>query len=134
MILDGRDFKSKPEEPCEDVATNRSRAEWFKSLYKDIRRRLDLAYERARRDYKLRHRDVQYSVGDRVWRKDVVRSDACRYYTAKLTPNYIGPFIIHRRLSPWTYELRDSSQRAAGVWNVKHLKPVAEMDERPAEV
>lgn len=132
MVLDGRDFKPKPEELRDDAAIKRSRAEGFESLFRDIRRRLDLAYRRAQRGYNLRHRDIRYAVGDRVWRKNVTRSDAAQYYTAKLAPKYLGPFFVHKRLSPWTYELRDSSQRAAGVWNAKDLKPFTEPDNPPA--
>ncbi|KAJ8957459.1 hypothetical protein NQ314_006554 [Rhamnusium bicolor] len=99
------------------------RATAFSRIFKDVRRRLDQALTRSQKTYNLRRRDVKYVVGQRVWRRNYVLSDAARYFTAKLAPKFVGPFIIHRRVSPWTYELRDPDGTLRGVWNVKDLKP-----------
>ena len=55
--------------------------------------------------------------------KNYVLSDAAKYFTRKLAPSYVGPFYIHKRLSPWTYELRDAEGNSKGVWHTKDLKP-----------
>ncbi|KAJ8978151.1 hypothetical protein NQ317_016854 [Molorchus minor] len=57
-----------------------------------------------------------------VWRRNYVLSDKAQYFTAKLAPKYLGPFKVYKRLSPWTYELRDSDGKYCGTWHAKDLK------------
>lgn len=110
------------------------RAEVLQRVYKDVRQRLDKAYQRSQRIYNLRRRDVSYNVNDRVWRKNYPVSNAARYYSAKLASKYVGPFVIRRRVSPWTYDLITLDGKAAGTWNVKDLKPWHEDVEDQANV
>lgn len=95
----------------------------FEKIYQDVRKRLDKALERCQRTYNLRRRDVRYEIGQEVWHRNHVLSDASKYFSAKLAPRYTGPFVIYRKVSPWTYELRDPQGRHGGTWNVKDLKP-----------
>ncbi|KAK9687873.1 Reverse transcriptase (RNA-dependent DNA polymerase) [Popillia japonica] len=87
------------------------------------RGRLEKAAERNKRYYDLRRRDVQYSVGDRVFRRNFVQSDALNYFAAKLAPKFVGPFVIKKKISPWTCELEDTDGRFRGNWHCKDLKP-----------
>lgn len=88
-----------------------------------MRARLDKAYERSRKTYNLRHRDVRFDIGQRVWKRNYAISDASKYFSAKLAPKFVGPFVISKVVSPWTYELQDFDGKLKGTWNVKHLKP-----------
>lgn len=76
-----------------------------------------------KKTYDLRRRPVQFSVGDKVWKKNKTISDAVNYYSAKLAPKFIGPFTIHKKTSYNTYELRDDNNRSVGIWHVQDLKP-----------
>lgn len=105
------------------VPTADSRREQFEGIYHDVRRRLDKAYEKSKRVYNLRHRDVQYVVGEKVWRRNYPQSDAAKYFTAKLAQKFVGPFLVKKKLSPWTYKLVDLHDTDAGIWNAKDLKP-----------
>ncbi|KAG5888183.1 hypothetical protein JTB14_016399 [Gonioctena quinquepunctata] len=58
-----------------------------------------------------------------VWKRNYVLSGASKYFTRKLAPKYVGPYYIKKRLSPWTYELRDVDGNSKGSWHVKDLKP-----------
>lgn len=110
----------------EGQATNISpqeRAHVLEKVFQDVKRKLDQARARSQRTYNLRRRDVRYNIGDRVWRREHNLSDAANYTTAKLAPKFGGPFIVSRKLSPWTYQLQDGEGRDKGVWNVKDLKP-----------
>ncbi|KAK9710711.1 hypothetical protein QE152_g25862 [Popillia japonica] len=74
--------------------------------------------------YDLRHRPVSFYPNQVVWRKNFVLSDASKFYAAKLADKFIGPFLIHRKVSPTTYELKDQNGKVQpGTWNVEHLKP-----------
>lgn len=94
----------------------------LQALFKDVRQRLDKAHMRSKIPYNLRHRSLQFKVGDEVYRKNHILSDAANYITAKLAEKYIGPYTISRKLSPTTYELIDEHNRNRGVFHVKDLK------------
>ncbi|KAJ8942276.1 hypothetical protein NQ314_010109 [Rhamnusium bicolor] len=93
------------------------------SVFEDVRARISKAQGRSARTYNLRRRDVRYSVGQRVWRRNYVLSDGSRYFTAKLAPRYVGPLVVRKVVSPWTYELVGLNGNNAGVWHAKDLKP-----------
>lgn len=82
------------------------------------------AQRRQQQHYNLRHRPVTYNVGDQVWRRNFVLSDASRHFTAKLAPKYVGPFVVSRKVSPVILELEDQAGRMVGRWHVVDLKPV----------
>ncbi|KAJ8978749.1 hypothetical protein NQ317_015659 [Molorchus minor] len=74
------------------------------------------------KSYDLRRRETQFLKNELVWRRNYVLSDKAQFYTAKLAPKFVGPFTIAKRLSPWTYELKDSKDKSCGVWHAKDLK------------
>lgn len=94
----------------------------FKGIYSTVRERLQRASENTKRRYDLRRRDVQYLPNELVWRRNHALSDASKYFTAALAPKYTGPFVIAKKLSPWTYELKDQDGKHRGVWHAKDLK------------
>lgn len=103
-------------------ATSQEKTQALQKLFEDVQSRLKAAYERNKTVYDLRRRDEQYFPNMLVWRKNYVLSDASKYFSAKLAPRYVGPYVVSKRLSPWTYELKDSSGKFSGVWHVKDLK------------
>ncbi|KAK9751650.1 RNase H-like domain found in reverse transcriptase [Popillia japonica] len=133
MILSGTDHKGqdKENEPVNldrgksDVFAHRSEA--LRRVYKDIRLRLQQAYEKSKCRYDLRRRAVEYLPNQLVWRKNFVLSDAAKYFSAKLADKYIGPFMIHRRIGKDSYELKDLDEKVLrGTWHTSHLKPQVE--------
>ncbi|KAJ8966830.1 hypothetical protein NQ317_006272 [Molorchus minor] len=100
----------------------------FRKLFENVKNNLAKAQERNRRVYNLRRRPVHFSVGDKVWRKNKIKSDALNYIAAKLAPKFIGPFIIKQKTGSWTYELCDSSGQSKGVWHVQDLKHAHDTD------
>lgn len=91
-------------------------------IFQDVRARIIKAQMRSAKNYNLRRRDERYSVGQRVWRKSYVLSDKINYVTAKLAPRYVGPLVVSKVVSPWTYELKELNGNNAGVWHAKDLK------------
>lgn len=108
--------------PVQDntVALDRSRG--FYRVYQDVQKRLEAAHQKSKSRYDLRRRPVQYSAGDRVWKRNYVLSNAAQGYTAKLAPKFVGPFFIKRKVSSVTYEVMDDRDRSLGTWHVKDLK------------
>lgn len=58
-------------------------------IYDDVKKRLKKAYDRNKQHYNLRRREVSFSVGDTVWKRNVTLSDASKYYNSKLAHRYI---------------------------------------------
>jgi hypothetical protein len=126
MCLSGEDYTNDSLLASENGSQTAevSRNEGFKRLFSDVKRRLELAGDRNVARYNLRKRNEVYSIGQRVWKKNFVLSDAAKYFTHKLAPKFVGPYIIRRRVSPWTYELQDLNGKVlTGSWNGKDLKP-----------
>lgn len=128
MVLQG-DHNHYKDDPDTDLELNQdqeeinSRRQGFQDLYEDIQSRLFKASQISASRYNFRRRHVQYITGQQVYRRNFVLSDASKYYTAKLAPKFIGPFVIHKRVSPFTYQLKDLEGNLKGIWNVKDLKP-----------
>lgn len=112
-----------------DVNKIMERACNFSKLYKDVRMRLQKAYEKSKSRYDLRRRDVQFFPNQLVWRKNFVLSDASKFYTAKLAEKFVGPFRIHKRIATDSYILKSiDGDIMRGTWNVKNLKAHPEDD------
>lgn len=130
IVLSGRDHKGQDleNEPI-NIARGKvedftHRSEAFVRVYKDIKLRLQQAYEKSKNRYDLRRRVMEYLPNQLVWRKNFVLSDASKYFSAKLADKYVGPFMIHRRVGRDNYELKDLSDKVLpGTWHSSHLKP-----------
>lgn len=126
-IKDGREYKYHLREKSSDVDINSNvlkRHEGFQKMFETIKSRLKKAQERNRHVYNLRRRPVTYEVGDKVWKRNKVLSDASKGIKAGLCPKFIGPFVITKKIGTCTYELKDESGRSVGNWHVQDLKPV----------
>lgn len=123
MITDGNAYKTVDlNKPI--IAGNRDelegRSNALQNVHKDIEKRLNLAYTKHANVYNLRRREKEFELGDVVWRRNFVLSDASKYFTAKLAPKYVGPFRIIKKLSRLVYKLDDGSDV---TWHIKDLKP-----------
>lgn len=106
-----------------DRSTNyETRSNSLLQVFQDVQKRLKAAYKKSERIYNLRHREDKFSVGQKVWRRNHILSNAAQHITAKLAPRFVGPLTIHRTLSPWTYQLVDDAGKDCGVWSAKDLK------------
>lgn len=99
-----------------------AKADVLQNIFGDIQCRLKKASESTRHRYNLGRRDDAYRLHQQVWQKNYVLSNAVNQFTAKLAPKFVGPFQVSKVVSPWTYELVDSSGRNQGVWHAKDLK------------
>ncbi|KAK4871937.1 hypothetical protein RN001_016061 [Aquatica leii] len=96
----------------------------FQKMYDSIKTKLQQAYVHNKAAYDLRRRSVHFDVGEFVWKRNKVISDASKHFSAKLAPMFIGPYRVKKKIGFWTYELEDDNGHSAGVWHVQDLKPV----------
>ena len=94
----------------------------FLKLYQEVQAKIKSSRVRNQHRYNLRRRPVEYVPGQEVWRKNKSLSDALKYYSAKLAPAFVGPFVIKRKTGSCTYELQDHAGQSKGVWHVQDLK------------
>ncbi|KAG5869542.1 hypothetical protein JTB14_018674 [Gonioctena quinquepunctata] len=91
-------------------------------LYLDVRSRLSGAYVENSRQYNLRKRPGEnYQVGDKVWKKNHVLSNAAGGLAAKLAPAYVL-CTVHRVILPLVYQLVDKDGKNVGKYHMKDLK------------
>lgn len=93
-----------------------------------VKKRLEKASDRSRKQYNLRRRDVSYNVGDVVWKRQYVLSDAPNYFTAKLAGKFSGPYRVRKKIGYCIYELEDDQGMSIGNWHTKDLKPNPDSD------
>jgi hypothetical protein len=79
--------------------------------------------DRAKRYYDAKRREVEYAVGDLVWKRSYPTTDGTKHFSAKLAKPFLGPFTITERLGKNVYALVDDLGVYKGKWHVKDLKP-----------
>jgi ribosomal protein S17E len=79
--------------------------------------------DRAKRYYDAKRREVEYAVGDLVWKRSYPTTDGTKHFSAKLAKPFVGPFTITERLGKNVYALVDDLGVYKGKWHVKDLKP-----------
>ena len=91
-----------------------------------IHSRVEKAVKRAKlaqgHHYNLRHRKVNFEIGDLVFRKNFPHSSKIDHIAAKLSPRFVGPFKIVEKLSTDQYRLEDLSGKDEGRWHAINLK------------
>lgn len=129
FVIFGREIylTGKPDQPSDIPRTSvydnpEALSDGLQHVFRDVQRRLQKAYCDSKKKYDLRHRNERFHLRQKVWKRNFVLSDATKAFTTKLAPKFVGPFTITRILSPWSYELTDSSGRCIGSWHAKDLK------------
>nr|CAI5845137.1 unnamed protein product [Callosobruchus analis] len=89
---------------------------------KDVYKRLQRASVSSSARYNLRRRDERFTIGQKVFKKKYTLSNKAKGLSATLNHKFEGPFTVTRIVSPWSYELKDSSNRSIGVWHASDLK------------
>lgn len=104
----------------------------LKEIYEDVQEKIHAAHLRNTRYYNLRRRDAEFFVGDKVWRKNHVLSNASKNFAQKLAPRYI-PGIIWKKKSKLVYVLKNENGSNAGVWHIQDLKPFNDLPSDSAD-
>ncbi|KAK5832463.1 hypothetical protein PVK06_016265 [Gossypium arboreum] len=92
---------------------------------KKIKDRLKATFDRQKSYADLKRRDIEYSVGDKVFLKVSPWKKVLRFgRKGKLTPRFTGPYEIVERIGPVAYRLSLPSelQRIHDVFHVSMLR------------
>lgn len=123
ILLTGGTGDDDNENNSKTDTPNIKRVEALEKLRKLVAQKLEKAYQRARDQYNLRRRQVDFPVGSLVWKRLYALSDAGKYYTSKLAGKFEGPFTIRKKCGYCVYELVDDKGKSKGRWHVVDLKP-----------
>lgn len=128
LQLDGRHHllqDTKLSAAFPDVAEPTEHAGCLKQLvqvHDDVIERLQKAQDHSAQRFNSKRRDVSLSVGMKVWRKNIVKSDKARGFSKKLAPRWRGPFKIKRKVGKYSYILDAGGGEENGPWHVEQLK------------
>ncbi|XP_040966317.1 uncharacterized protein [Gossypium hirsutum] len=109
-----------------------------------MRERLKAAFDRQKSYADLKRRDIEYSVGDKVFLKVSPWKKILRFgQNGKLSPRYIGPYKVIERIGPVAYRLAlpPELQKIHDVFHVSmlriyrsypsHVIPIEDIEIRP---
>jgi transposase InsO family protein len=104
------------------VQVEQNRIQHFGKLNDTVKTNLHKAYETYSRRYNLRTRpQVNYDVGNTVWRKNRQQSKKIDKFTSKLAPRYLKGTVSAVK-GPNTYEINDQRGKRAGIFHACDLK------------
>lgn len=86
-----------------------------------VKIQLRKSYETNKHRYDLRTRPIKYAVGDTVWLKTRVLSNAIKGIIEKFSPNY-KKVKINRAIGSNSYEVADENGKIIGIYNTDCLK------------
>ncbi|KAL4710134.1 hypothetical protein ACJJTC_016536 [Scirpophaga incertulas] len=92
----------------------------LKDIFLKVKQKLNSAYERGKKIYDRRKRDVGLKVGQVVWKKDYILSKASENFARKLAPRNIK-CVVEERVSPLVYRLRALNGRKLDLTHIKDI-------------
>jgi hypothetical protein len=89
-------------------------------VYDEVTSALMKAFERNAKNYNLKRRPCILRVGQLVWRRAFIQSDASKFISAKLCPRFIK-CQVSKRVSDTIYELCELTGKNLGRFHVKDI-------------
>lgn len=96
-------------------------------VYEQVSDALLKAYKKGATHYNLRRKNVTYHVGDIVWRRNFVQSNALNYFSQKLSPRFVQNVVVGKK-SDLVYTLADLNGKVSGDF---HVKDIVKLDNIP---
>lgn len=104
--------------PRESYAENLG---YLAGVFDNVQAALWQSHQRNAQRYNTRRKDVQFNVGDTVWKRCHFQSDKGAHFSKKLAPKFQKCRIKAKR-SPLVYIVEDMAGRDLGAWHVKDFK------------
>lgn len=108
-------------------STYAQRLQSLANVYEQVSAALLKAYQTGANRYNLRRRNVTYQVGDVVWRRNFVQSNALNYFSQKLSPRFVQNVVVKKK-SDLVYTLADLKGKISGDF---HIKDIVKSDNVP---
>ena len=89
-------------------------------IFQRVSSALTKAYKHNANRYNLRRRELRLRVGDIVWRRNFVQSNAAKFFSAKLAPRFIKCKVVDK-LSDVVYQLEETDTGNIGKYHVKDI-------------
>lgn len=127
MVISGKDYGKPPANTdCVKEATGaqflRHKTTVLNKVYIDVVERLKKAYQKNKKNYDLRRRQCEFFVGDIVWKRNIMLSDAAKNTAAKFFPKFIKCEVTEKK-SPLIYRLKNLlTGKDVGYYHVKDFK------------
>lgn len=90
------------------------------NVFKVVIDKLAKSYLRNAKYYNKNRKSTSFVVGDSVWRRNFVHSNAAYYFSSKLAPKFVKCKVVSK-LSDNIYLLRDFDKRTTGKYHVKDI-------------
>ena len=120
--VSGNFYRTVPDNICSDTPAKYANVlSEMSEYFLMVQDRIHKAYERNAKYYNQHRRQLEFDVGDVVYRKNRVLSVGTRCYSSALAPRYVLSKIV-KKLSPLAYHLHDVSGTDVGVHHIKDLK------------
>lgn len=122
MITNGEQYKILRELDClgeseilfVDPETN------FEKIRNSLTLQISLASEKHAHNYNLRSKNRSFLVGQNIYVKNFVQSDATKQFAAKLAPKFI-PAQITEKIGKVAYRCVDKNGKSLGVFHLKDI-------------
>lgn len=120
MIFSGNEYRAIVQGESRENMTKDQMHVLFDAYREEISENLHKAYERSKKKYDLKTKYMKFQIGDKVWRKNFVKSDALKLVSAKCEVKYI-PCLINKKLGSDTYEVKDIDGDYVGKYHANDL-------------
>lgn len=104
--------------PRDDYAENLGA---LQKIFDKVQLSLNKAHSRNSTNYNLRRKNVEFNVGDIIWKRTFYLSDKDKKFSKKLAPKFVKCRIVEKK-SKLVYELEDMTGHHLGAWHVKDFK------------
>lgn len=94
---------------------------YLSKIFDKVQAALIKAHSRYGTTYNLRRKNVEFNVGDIVWKRTFYQSDKDNRFSKKLAPKFIKCRIVQKK-SKLVYDLEDMEGNNLGTWHVKDFK------------
>lgn len=94
---------------------------YLRKTFDKVQALLIKAHSRNSSHYNLRRKNVEFKVGDIIWKRTFYQSDKDNKFSKKLAPKFIKCRILAKK-SKLVYELADMAGNKLGAWHIKDFK------------
>lgn len=119
MMSSGQEYGRETGERAPPTANEHN--EHMNEIRKLVQINLRKNYDQSKRRYDLRTRKINYNVGDQVWVKNRILSNAIKAISGKLAPEY-KKCTISRKIGSNSYEAVDENGKLLGTFNTDSFK------------